>query len=264
MQRIIGLSEATNPQQVGPKAANLARMIQVGFRVPPGFVVVADALTQNLKGLIAAEFEALHEPYVAVRSSAASEDGNDASWAGQLETFLNVSRVDLFERIQDCIDSVHSARATAYAAEKGLRSGKVAVIVQAMVDSEVSGVAFSAHPVTGSHDQMVIEAGLGLGEAIVSGEITPDTYVVAATSGKVIESFISAQTKQLRRGLDGGNEWQSIDPAYTKPKLLTEQLHEITENMRKLTDFYGFPIDVEWAYAGGKLYILQARPITTL
>jgi pyruvate, water dikinase len=140
----------------------------------------------------------------------------------------------------------------------------VAVVVQAMVDSDVSGVAFSAHPVTQSLEQMVIEAGLGLGEAIVSGEITPDTYVLETESGKVLESFVSPQTKRLIRSANGKTEWQSIDPPANEAKLSPAQLSELAETVCKIAQHYGFPIDVEWAYAGSTLYILQARPITTL
>ncbi len=262
MSKVYKLQDATKQQLAGGKAASLGALLRAGFTVPDGFVVTgaADALQSS----ILAAFDALNVRYVAVRSSALNEDGNQAAWAGQLETFLNVTRDTLLERIQECAKSAESDRAVAYAATKGASAGSVAVLVQAMVNSEVSGVAFSVHPVTGSRDHMVIEAGLGLGEAIVAGDITPDNYVIETATGNVIESHIAQQTKRLVRGGDAGNEWQTMDPPAADPKLSPQQLSEIVDNLRKLVEFYGFPVDVEWAYEAGKLYILQSRPVTTL
>ncbi|HSX05811.1 MAG TPA: PEP/pyruvate-binding domain-containing protein [Candidatus Saccharimonadales bacterium] len=261
---IIPLHEATDGNGAGGKAASLGTLLRAGFRVPPGFVVIGTpASAADIKAVLRA-FDHLGTTFVAVRSSAIHEDGREAAWAGQLDTFLNVTRSSLLDWIQACADSAQSARAQAYAAHHQVTSGGVAVIVQAMVASEISGVAFSAHPVTGSREQFVIEAGLGLGEAIVSGEITPDTYVIEAASGAVSQSVISQQTQQLTRGPDGANIWKPIEPAAAQPKLSTEQLAELTSTIRKLADFYSFPIDIEWAYANDTLYLLQARPITTL
>jgi phosphoenolpyruvate synthase/pyruvate phosphate dikinase len=265
VKQLISLAEVHPEDAAGGKAASLAVLLRAGFRVPPGFVVAATE--DNLEALetdILQAFDRLGVRFVAVRSSATQEDGHEAAWAGQLDTFLNVPKELLLTQIGKCLASTGSPRAQAYAAQKGLPAGSMAVIVQAMVDSDISGVAFSAHPVTGSRDHMVIEAGLGLGEAIVSGEITPDTYVIETASGSVAEASIASQAKQLVRGKHGACEWQPIDPPVTQPKLSSKQLAELIETMRKLADFHGFPIDVEWAFASGMLYILQARPITTL
>jgi pyruvate,water dikinase len=233
--------------------------------VPDGFVVIAGAETlSELKPTILEAFDALKTSFAAVRSSAVNEDGDTAAWAGQLDTFLNVPRDQLLRRIADCMASADSARARAYALHRKLTAGNVAVIVQAMVDSDVSGVAFSAHPVTGSRDHIVIEAALGLGEAVVSGEITPDTYTLEAVSGKVTKALIARQTRQLVRGKHDTTTWQTLQPPADDPKLTSPQLTELVGTVCQLANFYGYPIDVEWAFADGALYILQVRPITTL
>jgi pyruvate,water dikinase len=249
----------------GGKAASLGALLRAGFQVPGGFVVITTEDDLNgLRPAILEKFDAMSVKFVAVRSSAVHEDGSKAAWAGQLDTFLNVPRRQLLECIGRCMASSGSDRAQAYGAHHGGTAGAVAVIVQAMLDSDVSGVAFSAHPVTGSREHLVIEAALGLGESVVSGEVTPDTYIIEAKSGKIIEASIAAQTKQLVRSLTGGNEWQSVQPPIRSPKLIPAQLAELADTVRRLADFFGHPVDVEWAYAGGELYILQSRPITTL
>lgn len=131
-------------------------------------------------------FTELGAQYVAVRSSATAEDSASAAWAGQLDSFLNTSEATLLENVQRCWASLFTPRAIFYRFEKGLHDTKisVAVVVQKMVASESSGIAFSVHPVTEDHNQLIIEAGWGLGEAIVSGAITPDSYVVEKNSDK--------------------------------------------------------------------------------
>ncbi len=125
-------------------------------------------------------FKDLNTKYVAVRSSATAEDSASAAWAGQLDSYLNTTEENLLENVKKCWASLFTPRAIFYRFEKNLHKQKisVAVIVQKMVESEVSGIAFSVHPVTEDHNQLIIEAGFGLGEAIVSGQITPDSYVV--------------------------------------------------------------------------------------
>jgi len=265
VNRLIPLAEVEARDSVGGKAVSLGMLLRAGFRVPDGFTIVTDRDTlDELEPTITTAFDDLGITLAAVRSSAVNEDSNTATWAGQLDTFLNVSRDQLLHRIADCMASASSTRAQAYATRQGLAAGNVAVVVQAMVDSDVSGVAFSAHPVTGSHDHIVIEAAQGLGEAVVSGEITPDTYIVEAASGKVAEASIARQTRRLVRDEYGGNAWQTLQPPADDPKLTGMQLAELTRTIRQLADFHGYPVDVEWAFADGLLYILQARPITTL
>ena len=158
----------------------------------------------------------------------------------------------------------HSISCDALCSQAPVFAPRVAVLVQAMVPSEASGVAFSVHPVTQASDQMIIEAGLGLGEAVVSGEITPDTYIVSKPQGEIVEQHIAAQTKRLVRSQGGSSVWEALEPANDQPKLSVEQIKELAATIVKIEQYFGFPVDVEWAYAGGKLYILQSRPITTI
>lgn len=150
---------------------------------------------------IVKEIEQAHKKlgakYVAVRSSATSEDSADAAWAGQLESYLNVTSEGVLMSVQKCWASLFTPRAIFYRFEKGLH-GKpisVAVVVQKMIQSEVSGIAFSVHPVTQDEDQLIIEAGYGLGEAIVSGSITPDSYVVEKSNKSILDKNITTQER---------------------------------------------------------------------
>ncbi len=161
--------------------------------VDPTVVHTAERASEQIAGLIreasmpndiadeiVSAFTALDAPLVAVRSSATAEDGAENAWAGQLDSYLNTTRETLLQNVQRCWASLFTPRAIVYRIEKGLAEShvSVAVVVQKMVTSEVSGIAFSVHPVTEDPNQLIIEAGLGLGEAIVSGSITPDSYVV--------------------------------------------------------------------------------------
>ena len=212
-------------------------------------------------------FISLDVGYVAVRSSATAEDSDSAAWAGQLDTFLNTTEKNLLENVQKCWASLFTPRAIFYRFEKGLHAQKisVAVVVQKMIQSEISGIAFSVHPVTEDRNQLIIEAGYGLGEAIVSGSITPDSYVVEKEPRKIIDTNIVHQERGIFQKAGGGNEWQSIEEARgSTQKLSNEQILELAALIIKIENHYGFPCDIEWAYAGGKFYITQSRPITTL
>ena len=256
---------------VGGKAAFLGELMRAGLLVPDGFVVSAKAFrTQRgtpssaFTVALLTAFDRLGSRHVAVRSSATNEDGHDASWAGQLNTFLYVPRDELLARIQDCWASAYSDRALAYAREHGTEPGHVAIIVQAMVPSTISGVAFSVHPITQNHEHMIIEAGFGLGEAIVSGQITPDTYVVHKASRTIVERHVAPQPKQLV-GAKTGHVWQDISGSKrTEQKLADHHIATLAGHVQAIETRLGYPVDVEWALANGKLYITQARPITTL
>jgi phosphohistidine swiveling domain-containing protein len=134
-----------------------------------------------------------------------------------------------------------------------------------MVNSEKSGIAFSVHPVTEDYNQLIIEAGLGLGEAIVSGSVTPDAYVVEKEPRRVIDTNVSHQTRALYRGEAGDNVWVDLDEEKAAMQVLSEkEVLELSELIIHIEKHYGFPCDIEWAYEGGKFYITQSRPITTL
>lgn len=206
----------------------------------------------------------LDTKYVAVRSSATAEDSVSDAWAGQLDSFLNTTQSNLIDNIKKCWASLFTPRAIFYRIEKELTNKKisVAVVVQKMVESEKSGIAFSIHPVTQDKNDMVIEAGFGLGEAIVSGQITPDNYLVKKQPLRIINKTINTQNKALYRAIDNGNEWKDID--YGKNQTLSdEQILELANEIIKIEKHFGFAVDVEWAYEKKKLYILQSRPITT-
>ncbi|MEN9626429.1 MAG: hypothetical protein RL557_757 [archaeon] len=210
-------------------------------------------------------FKKLNAKYVAVRSSATSEDSASAAWAGQLESYLNTTEKDLIENVKKCWASLFTPRAIFYRFEKNLHKEKisVAVVVQKMVESEISGIAFSVHPVTQDRNQLIIEAGYGLGEAIVSGQITPDSYVVEKEPRRIIDKNISNQERGLYRVENGGNEWKTVKESGSQ-KLSDKEILHLTDLILKIEKHYAFPVDVEWAYEKNKFYIVQSRPITTL
>ena len=216
---------------------------------------------------IESQFSSLDSEFVAVRSSATAEDGADHAWAGQLDSYLNTTKDTLLEKVQHCWASLFTPRAIFYRFEKGLHTTKisVAVVVQKMVNSEKSGIAFSVHPVTEYRNQMIIEAGFGLGEAIVSGSVTPDSYVIEKEPRKIIDINISNQTRAMYRASGGGSEWVDLHKDVSSSQVLTEaEILELSELVVRIENHYGFPCDIEWAYENGKFYITQSRPITTL
>lgn len=203
---------------------------------------------------------------VAVRSSATAEDGSSAAWAGQLETYLNTTEENLLENVRKCWASLFTPRAIFYRKELEEKSGglptpvSVAVVVQRMVQSEVSGVAFSVHPVTQDRGQITIEAGWGLGEAIVSGSITPDSYVVDKVGGRIMDANVSEQERMI-----GEHGWEKVpSEKRASQKLSNNQIVELSKLVVRIEHHYGFPVDVEWALKSGKFFITQSRPITTL
>jgi phosphohistidine swiveling domain-containing protein len=212
-------------------------------------------------------FKKLNAKYVAVRSSATAEDSASAAWAGQLESYLNTTEETLLENVKKCWASLFAPRAIFYRFEKDLHKRKisVAVVVQRMVGSEKSGVAFSVHPVTQDRDRLIIEAGFGLGEAIVSGQITPDSYVVEKQPRRIIDKNVRTQSKGLYRAKNGGNEWRDIPKEKGEQQVLSDkEILELSGLISKIENHYGFPCDIEWAFEKGKFYIVQSRPITTL
>ena len=203
--------------------------------------------------------------FVAVRSSATAEDLPDASFAGQQETYLNVvDEDDLFDKIRKCWSSLFTARAIAYREKQGFahEDVKLAVVVQRMVNSEFSGIMFTVDPNSGAK-QIVIEAGYGLGEAIVGGEVTPDTYVVDKQKMEVLKKRISTQTWKYVRGKNGGCEKEDIPGDKIKAqKIPDSRIQEIAEIGRQIEIHYEKPMDMEWCIEDDKAYIVQARPIT--
>ncbi|MBI4708856.1 MAG: hypothetical protein HY764_01470 [Candidatus Portnoybacteria bacterium] len=213
------------------------------------------------------EFLRLKTKYVAVRSSATAEDSLIASWAGELESYLNTTRNNLLENVKKCWASLFTPRAIFYRHEKKMHKAKVsvAIVVQEMVQSEISGICFTVHPVTEDKNQIVIEAGYGLGEAIVGGKITPDTYIISKKDSKILDKNISRQRiKITKKGSGGTKETMVARAKQEKQKLKDNEILKLAQICRKIEKYYKKPQDIEWALKGGKIYILQSRPITTL
>ncbi len=230
-------------------------------------LILQAKMPQNIAIEIEKFFKNLNSKYVAVRSSATAEDSASAAWAGQLESYLNTTEKNLLENVKKCWASLFTPRAIFYRFEKDLHKQKisVAVVVQKMVESEKSGIAFSVHPVTQDRNQLIIEAGFGLGEAIVSGQITPDSYVVGKEPRRIIDKNVQTQSKGFYRAKNGGNEWLEIPKEKGEKQVLTdEEILELSELILDIENHYGFPCDIEWAFENGRFYITQSRPITTL
>lgn len=221
---------------------------------------------KDLEEEILISFVALDSEFVAVRSSATAEDSSTASWAGELESYLNTTEKVLLGNVKKCWASLFTPRAIVYRMEKGMREThvSVAVVVQKMVQSEVAGIAFTVHPVTKDHDQMIIEACWGLGEFIVGGVVTPDSYIVSKATNSIIETYTSEQESMLVRG-EHGNLTVDVPTAKREAqKLHATQIATIGSLCIAIENHYGFPCDIEWGMEAGEFYILQSRPITTL
>ncbi|MGB0098693.1 MAG: PEP/pyruvate-binding domain-containing protein [Nocardioides sp.] len=254
----------------GGKGASLAAMTQDGLPVPPGFVITSEAFAEAVDGerllrcikerdldgaravvaqtepprdLIEAARGRLPDGVsVAVRSSACAEDGSDASYAGQQETYLFVETLEaVLEKVVECWLSFFSERALFYREHKGdLDDIQMAVVVQQMVDADKAGVMFTVDPVNHRKDRIVVEAARGIGEHVVSGEVTPDYYTLDR-KGTVKKARVVSE------------------------RVLTDsELAELAEMGLHLAELNGCPQDIEWAYDATGLYMLQSRPVTTL
>jgi phosphoenolpyruvate synthase/pyruvate phosphate dikinase len=257
---------------VGGKGASLIKLYQAGLKVPDGFVVTTDAykefngaqISDEFKGQLLKAFDELDAKRVAVRSSAISEDSDSASWAGQFESFMNVHREELVQKLLECWESAKGA--SSYAETQSLKESDLvlAVVVQKMVDSEVSGVAFSVNPVTHDDEEIMIEATYGLGELLVQGMITPDNYVIKKTDGSIKSERVSVK-KTMLVFQDGETKEVPVAAADQEKSCLTpEQLKELKEVVSEVEDYYGSPQDIEWGVMENKFYVLQSRPITTI
>lgn len=224
-------------------------------------------IPNEMAAAIERSLAALGADRVSVRSNATCEDSGGSAWAGQLETYLDVPPEQVVGRVRDCWMSMFSPSALAYGAAHGYGAAQfaVAVVVQQMVTSEMSGIGFSVHPVTQEPNIMLVEACFGLGEAIVSGRIVPDQYVVERGSDAILQSI----TCQQREGLfmqSGQSEaqWQKLGERGGERKLTDGQVVEYAKMLTRIHDHYGRPMDTEWAIQDGQFQVLQARPITTL
>lgn len=234
-------------------------------------MLFSGSIPDELKKEIVRKYEGMgglfKQKLVAVRSSATAEDLPGASFAGQQETFLNVQgEANLLESVKKCWSSLFTPRAIFYREEKGFNHFKVslAVIVQEMIQSEISGIAFTVDPTTNDKHKMVIEAVWGLGELIVQGSVTPDKYELERHSLEILNIDRQPQTRELvRRGRET-KERNVPGSRRNKQKLSEEKIKELAKILQKIHTHYFFPQDIEWAYSKGKFYIVQSRPITTL
>jgi pyruvate,water dikinase len=241
---------------VGGKGASLGELHRQRIPVPSGFVVTTDAhrlyletghVPEGLSERLRAMADALDAVHFAVRSSATVEDSATASWAGQFESYLYVTHDRLLEALQDCWHSASSERVEAYRLRQGLGTEPIslAVVVQRMIPSVISGTCFTRHPVLPLPDEMVIEAVRGLGQALVDGSTTPDHYRVRKTDLGIVQKIVSEQ--------DGDST----------QKLTDAQIGVLAEIALRIEKHYGTPQDIEWAFDGSDFHIVQARPITS-
>lgn len=249
----------TDPAAVGGKGANLARLTAAGLPVPPGFIVTTAAYRERdlptwnaVATAIVKAYAALGGGPVAVRSSATAEDREDASFAGQQDTFLNVAGDGaVLEAVRACWASLHAERAVAYRRSRQIseEAAAMAVVVQRMVPAEAAGVLFTRDPVDPEGSRMLAEAVRGLGETLVSGQATPDRWTLDRASGQVLSHAPAVPAS---------------DSSPCPPCLSGEDLQRLASLGQQVERLYGAPQDIEWALAGGELFLLQSRPITAL
>jgi len=229
-------------------------------------------IPEDLRFEVLKEFHSLFEGkkklgLVAVRSSATAEDLPTASFAGQQDTFLNVSDPDdLLDKVKKCWSSLYTPRAISYRNSKGFEHIKVklAVVVQKMINSDVAGIMFTVDP-NSELPHIIVEAGYGLGEAIVGGKVTPDTYVVDKFHTKIINKRIAKQSWKLIRGKTGDTVKEDVPEKLREAQKLTDdQILEIADVGNQIELHYNKPMDIEWCLEDGEFFVVQARPVTTL
>ncbi|MSQ40841.1 MAG: hypothetical protein EXR55_04135 [Dehalococcoidia bacterium] len=237
-------------------------------------VILGAPLPEGVAGQITEAYQALGGGPVAVRSSATAEDLPEASFAGQQSTFLNVvGPQQVVKAVQACWASLYEPQAIFYRTRRGFEhlAVGIAVVVQRMVQAEAAGVMFTVEPVSNNTSKMAIEAVYGLGEALVSGELTPDLFIVEKSTGRVIERTIARQEWKITRNSDLSATWdeaniqEDIPPALQgAPKITGEQVMALCLLGKRIEALYGHPQDIEWAIEKGEIYVVQARAITTL
>ncbi|HIH14178.1 MAG TPA: phosphoenolpyruvate synthase [Nanoarchaeota archaeon] len=207
-------------------------------------------------------------PFVAVRSSATAEDLPQASFAGQQASFLNIKgKAKLIQAVKDCWASLYTGRAIYYRQKNNFPHEKVAlcVVVQKQVNSEKSGIMFSINPATNNEKEIVIEAIYGLGEAVVSGSVSPNTYIIDKDFEKIIDTDTPKQDFLITRDAYGNNIQKKLNDKQNSTQVLNEkEISVLVKLAKKSENHYKFPQDMEWAIEGGRVYMVQTRPVTTL
>ena len=256
---------------IGLNVSDTNKLNDVSYRIKDR--IMGTPMPDEIRNAIIDAYKRLSEKvgskdvYVAVRSSATAEDLPQASFAGQQASFLNVKGPDeLIKAVKACWASLFESRAIFYRVEQGFDHMKVklSAVVQAMVQSERSGIMFTVDPVSQDHNKIVIEAVYGLGEAIVSGSVTPDKYVVDKRMLKILDRRIAKQEWMITK-VEGETAKGIIKKEFqTLQKLPDPQVQTLSGIGRKIEQHYGSPQDIEWAVEGDRIYIVQSRPITTL
>jgi EmrB/QacA subfamily drug resistance transporter len=262
---IVPLRDAAAEEIFGGKAASLARAIGAGLPVPDGFAVSWDGVALDDGDAIAAAFRSSGMTRVAVRSSAVGEDSLGASFAGQHATILNVvSEEALREAVRTIRASAYAEGAREYRKRLGLDAdARIGVVVQRMIDADVAGVLFTRDPVTGANER-VVESAWGLGEAVVSGLVTPDRFRLT-NGGAIVERIAAKKEAAIRFAPDGGTREVALGTIDASRLTLTdEQLLALHDLASRCEAFFGAPQDLEWAIAGDALFLLQSRPITRM
>ena len=298
----LGYLRSRDLPEVGGKAANLGELIAIGMPVPPGFVIstaayaavvaanglepllrlaaatgdgasvrhafAAAEIPEQVTTAMLAAYRAMGSGSVAVRSSATAEDLPGAAFAGQQDTLLGIQDdLALLKAVRQCWGSLWSDRAISYRQQRGFAGEAVAlaVVVQRMVAADAAGVMFTANPVTGARNQTVIDASTGLGEAIVSGLVTPDHIVLqrGRLGWRIIEQQHGDRSVEIRESRSGGIEHVSSSGS-AAPAVPIDVVKHLAHLGAQIAAHFGAPQDIEWAWANGKTFILQSRPITAL
>jgi phosphoenolpyruvate synthase/pyruvate phosphate dikinase len=275
----LGQPDCMDQLRVGGKVAHLSRLA-AAHRVPPGFCLTTAAYEQSgqsispaLRDMIAVAYRELAErcadpaPRVAVRSSAVDEDGGRASFAGQHETYLHLAGLDeIVDAVARCWASASSERALAYRRQQAvaMNHNRFAVLVQQLIAADVAAVIFSAHPVSGRRDQVLINASWGLGESIVGGTTTPDVYVVDVATMQIVSRQLGTKERLTITTPGGTREVDTPGLLRSQYCLGDAQIIELARLGVDLEAEMGWPVDIECAYQDASLFLLQCRPITTL
>lgn len=228
---------------------------------------VAAELPAALRNALVQAYEALGAGPVAVRSSATAEDLPDASFAGQHDSYLHIVGPEaLCDAVQRCWASLWNPRAVAYRYQQGMHLDEVAlaVVVQRMVPAERAGVLFTANPINHCRDQLLLSASWGLGEAVVSGEVAPDQWVVDGSSGAILEAQIALKEVMTVRSASGTTTRPMPEDLRAVPSLSAQEVAQVVALGQRAAAFFSTPQDVEWAWAEGQPYLVQSRPITSL
>ena len=259
INKILQETDSNDPEQLQRSSNSIKKLILKG-EFPDNVLKSTQASYKKLSGRF-------KPALVAVRSSATAEDLPKASFAGQQASFMNIKGdVNLLETVRECFASLFTARAIFYRNENKInhKKVKISVIVQKMVQSEVSGVMFTVDPVTSDKDRIVIEAVWGLGDMLVQGQVVPDRYVVQKDTFSVLSKKVSDQAVQLKKFGSSTKEIKVPKKNISKIKLSEKEIVSLAKIADKLQRHYYFPQDIEWAKEKNKLYIVQTRPITTI